>query len=141
MSSGNGSKSIKHPSSALVIVSHQSLVRRGSLQLRRIGSRLRAERNFIAIYDVNIAGKGGLENLARKIDKSGIRSVLVLPFFLHDGYHVRVELPSRLRTLRRTHPRLKLRLLPHLGSHPDLGDLVRDIIMSPGRPTATSRAE
>ena len=112
---------------ALILISHQSPLRRPNAALRLICRRLQRALTFEVVLSVNIAAPDGLESRAKRLQEKGVRELSIFPYFLHDGFHVRVELPRRIRALRRRFPALRIRQCPHLGSHPALIDAVSEL--------------
>ncbi len=56
----------------------------------------------------------------------GARRILVVPYFLHLGLHVRQDLPEILEECRRLHPGVEIVLGPHIGFHPLLAEILVD---------------
>jgi sirohydrochlorin ferrochelatase len=54
----------------------------------------------------------------------GAREVIVLPYFLHFGVHLREDVPEILREQGRKHPDVRLVLGKHLGCDDALIDLI-----------------
>jgi sirohydrochlorin ferrochelatase len=48
--------------------------------------------------------------------ESGARSIVVFPFFISSGSHVRVDIPRLLQEARGRHPQIAFTITPHLGS-------------------------
>lgn len=115
--------------SALILVSHQSLIRRPNSMLRILCRRLKQRRAFDVVWSVNIAAPNGLESKLERLKVMGVVRVIIFPYFLHDGFHVGIELPKRLRALRRRYPAIQIRQCPHLGSHPALVSVVADLTL------------
>jgi hypothetical protein len=74
----------------------------------------------------------------------GARRILLFPYFLHLGHHVRRDLPDLMLRLRMKYPAVEITMAPHLGFHPKLADVVVDRIaeaeaqlMAPVRATGT----
>ncbi len=55
----------------------------------------------------------------------GAREVIVLPYFLHFGVHLRLDIPEMLREAAAKHPEVRLILGRHLGYDDSLVALVR----------------
>ncbi len=117
----------RYTRSALILVSHQSLIRKSNSALSLLCRSLRRRRAFDVVWSVNIAASKRLESKLERLGDRGFLRVIVFPYFLHDGFHVRIELPRRIRAFRRLHPRLRIRQCPHLGSHSSLVDAVSDL--------------
>lgn len=56
--------------------------------------------------------------------EQGIRTILVQPYFLHAGNHLRLDIPEMLDEARVKFPDMQLHLGRHLGVDPALADLV-----------------
>ncbi len=66
-----------------------------------------------------------IETFAKTASRDGIRRIFLLPLFLMAGNHVKQDLPEAVQMAQR-HSSSELTLCPHLGSHPDIQNLVRD---------------
>ncbi len=55
---------------------------------------------------------------------AGADEILVLPYFLAAGRHVREDLPAQVETARRRHAGVAIRLVPHLGAARGLAELL-----------------
>lgn len=53
--------------------------------------------------------------------------ITIVPMFLGAGRHAREDLPLLVEGLRREHPKLRLQLLPTVGEHPLVLDLLATI--------------
>jgi len=124
----SGGANGRHPNRALVIVSHQSMIRKPNPGVQRLCRGMRRRMVFGRVYSTNIALKDRLEQIATRLWRAGIRQMDVFPYFLHEGFHVRVELPKRLMSIRKKYPALDVRQWPHLGCHPDLAELAADLL-------------
>ena len=62
---------------------------------------------------------------------AGCRRIDVLPLFLNTGNHVVRDIPELVRQARGDHPQVEIRLLRHLGAHPDYVALVEAIAREP----------
>lgn len=58
--------------------------------------------------------------------RQGAQRVLVIPYFLHLGMHVRQDLPAVIEACRRRHPQVEFVFGPHIGFHPLLVDILLD---------------
>lgn len=125
--SNGGTNGNRSAEAALVIVSHQSLTRKSNSHLKQMCRVMLRKKKFTRVFSTNIALKNRLESIAKRIHRDGIRRIEVFPYFLHNGFHVRVELPKRLRVIRRLYPGLRVLQCPHLGSHPALATLVLEL--------------
>jgi sirohydrochlorin ferrochelatase len=67
-----------------------------------------------------------IATFATTVARDGIKQVFLVPLFLSSGNHVNQDLPAAIK-LAEPHipPDLVLRLCPHLGSHPEIAQLVQ----------------
>ncbi len=65
-----------------------------------------------------------LPEAAGTLAAAGVREVRVLPLFLVEGRHVRVDLPAALEECLRRHPSLEFRLSPVLAKDPAVAGLL-----------------
>lgn len=71
-----------------------------------------------------LAGTGRtLENALDDAVRAGACIIHVLPYLLFDGWLTTTQLPGRICAWQRTHPRVDVRVAPHLGWHPALVQL------------------
>jgi sirohydrochlorin ferrochelatase len=63
-----------------------------------------------------------LEDLASR----GFGEILVIPYFLFDGVHIREDVPSEIEAFCSKHPLVSVRLGKTLGADRRLADVVRD---------------
>jgi sirohydrochlorin cobaltochelatase len=68
-----------------------------------------------------------IATFARAAARDGVQKVYLLPLFLMMGNHVQQDLPNAIQQAQdQISPDVNLVLCPSLGSHPDLGQLVRE---------------
>jgi sirohydrochlorin ferrochelatase len=57
----------------------------------------------------------------------GARRIVLVPYFLHPGMHVRRDLVEIIEAARAAHPAVEFVLADFLGSHPGVADLLAEI--------------
>jgi sirohydrochlorin cobaltochelatase len=65
-----------------------------------------------------------LETVVVALHHEQRRNVVILPYFLHEGHHLKCDIPQQLEELRAKHPDMTLVLGPHLGFDPRLVDVL-----------------
>ena len=55
---------------------------------------------------------------------AGAQSIIVLPFFLSDGYHVKRDIPDIVDGKRNTYTQVVFEVLPHIGSSLAMASLI-----------------
>jgi sirohydrochlorin ferrochelatase len=87
--------------------------------------------SFLELAEPDILGGGGL------CVERGAGRVLMLPYFLSAGVHLRRDLAAARDELAARHPGVEFRLGPPLGPHPLLDALVTDRIRETARARPT----
>lgn len=112
---------------ALLLIGHGSRVGPANRLLRNLARGLRArfpgrvvEACFLEAAAPDI--RGGIERCVAR----GAGSVLLIPYFLYLGGHVRRDLPKAAALARRRHPGLRVRIAAHLGHDRRLLAIVAD---------------
>lgn len=88
--------------------------------LRRRGPYAVVEAAFLELAEPSIDA-GAARCLA-----AGVRRVVLMPYFLSPGVHVRRDLDAARQRLAERHPAVEFRLAEPLGRHPLLLDVVAD---------------
>ena len=70
-----------------------------------------------------------LENAVNDLVNQGFDNLRLVPMFLGVGKHVREDLPNMLAELGHRFPGLALETLPAVGEHPDLLQLIAEIVL------------
>ena len=68
-------------------------------------------------------------NLAKGLDKpveQGADDIVVVPYFLFSGIHIREDIPKEIKEYLSSHPGLKIRLGSTLGADPRIADVLCD---------------
>jgi sirohydrochlorin ferrochelatase len=110
---------------AVLLIAHGSRQRSANADLEELAARLAAagdypivEACFLELAEPDIPGGGG-RCVAR-----GATRVLMIPYFLSAGVHLRRDLAVAREELSRRHPDVEFRLGSALGPHPLLDSLV-----------------
>jgi sirohydrochlorin ferrochelatase len=104
-----------HGKSAVILIGHGSRAAGADDAMGQIAGRLREERGGI-VEVCRMGGRGAPfgETFARCVQQ-GAETIIVLPYFLHFGVHLRRDLPEILREAAAGHPEIRLVLGRHLG--------------------------
>ncbi len=120
-----------HPTTAVLLIAHGSRRPEANADLFDLAGRLAAtgefpivQASFLELAEPDIPGGGDL------CVSEGARRVLLVPYFLSAGVHLRRDLTAARDALAERHPEVEFRLGPALGPHPLLDSLV---ISRPGR--------
>jgi sirohydrochlorin ferrochelatase len=115
------------PRAALLVIGHGSRVRAANRLLVEVARRLRSrftghivEACFLEASRPDVPS--GIETCVRK----GATRILLVPYFLYLGGHVKRDLPLLAARARRRHARLSVRIAPHLGHDERLVSVAAD---------------
>ena len=109
---------------AVILIGHGSRAAGADDDMDRIAGRLRETAGGI-VEVCRMSGRGVpfAETFERCI-RGGAKTVIVIPFFLHFGVHLRQDIPEILRETVARHPETRLVLGRHLGYDDALVSLV-----------------
>lgn len=108
-------KTNAEPQPAVILISHGSRAACADGDLERIAQDLRRKRGGI-VEVCRLGGRGTPfpAALQRCLDQGAAR-IVVIPYFLHFGVHLRKDIPEMLRRAAEAHPRIRVVLGRHLG--------------------------
>lgn len=109
---------------AVVVLGHGSRAPGASEAMERIASILRARRGGrIETAHMELADPS-LAAVLERLHSDGFRRVVLVPYFLHHGIHLREDIPGILDEVRSRLPDLEIVTAPHLGYDDALVDVV-----------------
>jgi len=112
---------------ALLIIAHGSREAEANADLHHVVQGLR-QRGAYALVEASFLelAEPGIEEGAARCVAAGASRVVLLPYFLSAGVHVRRDLTSICRALAETFPETSFHLAEPLGRHPLLLEVVAD---------------
>jgi sirohydrochlorin ferrochelatase len=109
---------------AVIVLGHGSRAPGASIAMERIVSILRERRaERIEVAHMELA-EPTLASVLDRLHEDGIRHVVLVPYFLHHGIHLREDIPAILDEARARLAGLEVVLAPHLGYDDALVDVV-----------------
>lgn len=110
---------------ALVILGHGSRAAGAADDMEQVASALRSRHpgTVIRVAHMELC-EPTLEAVIGELAGLGHSDILVLPYFLHRGNHLREDIPGLLRELATRHPSVRLILGRHLGYDDAIVDVV-----------------
>ncbi len=115
--------------SALIILGHGSRAPEATETLAAITAMVRKKVNYERVEYASLQlSEPALPAVVEELYRSGIRRILVIPFLIATGVHVKTDIPEELEALSRKHPGLTLALGEPLGADPRLAEIVVDRI-------------
>lgn len=120
---------------AVILLGHGSRAAGAADDMDRVVARLKDELDYDIVEICHMSGLG--EHFPEVVDRCiarGAMKVLIIPYFLHFGIHLREDVPAMMRKKAREYPHVRMTLGKHLGFDSALVDLVkRRIAESEGR--------
>jgi sirohydrochlorin ferrochelatase len=112
-------------SQAIAIIGHGSLYPGSGAAMIRLAARLRQDgaAPIVAAGFLNFSRPTFDQAIARCVAR-GASAITVLPYFLVEGYFVRVTLQGMIDAAQAQHPQVAFVRAPALGAHPALAELV-----------------
>ena len=116
---------------AIILLGHGSRVRQASEDMERIATTLRDQYGYsrVACCFMSRLGPQVPETLHSLI-VAGETSILVVPYFLHSGVHLRLDIPELLQREALKYPGVRVQLGAHLGYDDVLVSLVHRRILA-----------
>ena len=87
----------------------------------RVAARMPERRILRAFWEL---ARPSLDEMVGDAVRAGAGRVVVMPYFLSDGVHIRRDIPAALERLRGAHPGVEMVLLPALQNDPLLEELL-----------------
>ncbi|MHB8770962.1 MAG: sirohydrochlorin chelatase [Syntrophales bacterium] len=121
-STGEGGVGVKR---AVILIGHGSRAAGADEDMETIAAALRRQDGGI-VELCRMGGRGApFAEVFDRCVRQGAREIIVLPYFLHFGVHLRLDIPEMLREAVAKHPEVRLVLGRHLGYDDSLVALVR----------------
>ncbi len=112
-----------HGSRARVDEANQLLVEMASL----LKNRIRAG-EIAPAWMNSKSGRPGLREAAVELVQAGCREIIVAPWFLTDGLHIREDIPEIIAELEKRYPEVRFAMARPMGADPRLAEILMDRI-------------
>jgi sirohydrochlorin ferrochelatase len=109
---------------AVILIGHGSRAAGADDDMERIAERLRAAAGGGIVDLCRMAHGTSFGEAFERCVQQGARTVIVIPYFLHFGVHLRQDIPEMLREAVMKHPEIRLVLGRHLSYDDALAALV-----------------
>ena len=101
---------------AVILIGHGSRAAGADDDMDRIAGKLRVAAGGSIVEVCRMAGRGvPFDETFERCIGQGAKTVIVIPYFLHFGVHLRQDIPEILREAVARHPDVRLVLGRHLG--------------------------
>lgn len=74
------------------------------------------------------SGRPGLKEAAGELAEAGCKEIIVAPWFLTDGLHIREDIPAIIAELEQQYPDIRFALAKPMGADPRLAEIILDRI-------------
>jgi sirohydrochlorin ferrochelatase len=109
---------------AVILIGHGSRAAGADDDMERVARGLRTQNGGI-VEVCRMSGRGSsFDEAFERCVRQGVKAVMVIPYFLHFGVHLREDIPEMLREAVAKHPEVRLVLGRHLGYDDALVTLV-----------------
>ncbi|MDR3555732.1 MAG: CbiX/SirB N-terminal domain-containing protein [Syntrophobacteraceae bacterium] len=117
------------PVEAVIILGHGSRVPEAGKDMEKVAARLREKYGYPLVQVCNMSKLGPhLPEIFEKCVKLGATRVLVVPYFLHSGIHLLLDIPEMLKEEAEKFPGVTIQMGRGFGFDEHLVDLLRDRI-------------
>ena len=121
-----GEKKAAVPDEAIILLGHGSRVPDAGKDMERVSARLQEKYGYKLVEVLfHVEAWTSFPGSVREVLKLGASKVLVIPYFLHSGLHLVLDLPEMLQEQARRFPGVTLRIGGGLGSMKVLVDLIQ----------------
>lgn len=103
----------------VILLGHGSRVPGADRSMLRVAAALREKGRYANVETCNMSRLGPhFEEIFEKCVQMGARKVLLLPYFLNEGLHMKLDIPARMQKAVRRHPHVRLVFGKNLGFDP-----------------------
>jgi sirohydrochlorin ferrochelatase len=111
---------------ALLLIAHGSRQAEANADLHHVADGLRTRGHAVVEASFLELAEPGIDEAGRRCVAQGAERVVLVPYFLSAGVHVRRDLAAARARLAERFPAVEFRLAEPLGPHPLLLDVVTD---------------
>lgn len=118
---------------AMILLGHGSRVPGADRSMLRVAEALRNDKHYKHVETCNMSRLGPhFEEIFERCVAMGARKVLVLPYFLNEGLHMKLDIPVKMKKAVERYPDVTLVMGKNLGFDPILVRLVERRIIESG---------
>lgn len=111
----------------VAVFAHGSSVESANEAVRVVAERIASDETFpLHVTCFLDGGKPDLPTAVAQLLSQGATRILIVPYFLTTGLHLKRDLPDLIRQIREVHPGLPIEVTPPLDGHPALGEILLD---------------
>ena len=110
----------------IVIFAHGSSVPSANEAVRVVAEAAATAGAFEHVETAFLEARPNLDEAVARLADSGVRRILVVPYFLTLGIHLQRDLPAIVEQLSRAHQNVEIRVTAPLDGHPALMQVLLD---------------
>jgi sirohydrochlorin ferrochelatase len=110
----------------IVIFAHGSSVASANEAVRVVAEAAAATGGFEHVETAFLEARPDLDEAVERLADSGVKRILVVPYFLTLGIHLQRDLPAIVKQLSRAHQNVEIRVTAPLDGHPALVRVLLD---------------
>jgi sirohydrochlorin ferrochelatase len=116
---------------AIILLGHGSRVQQASDDMEKIATALRDQYGYLRVACCFMSRLGPhVPETLHSLIAAGETTILVIPYFLHSGVHLRLDIPELLQREAQKYPGVRIQLGAHLGYDDLLVSLVHRRILA-----------
>jgi len=110
---------------ALLIIGHGSRSTEAVQDFNRVVECVREKSDFETVVGAHMElAEPSIEDTAKLLHESGIAKVVVIPYFLFNGNHIKQDIPEILDKVREQYPEMEFSMGKPIGYEPILADIL-----------------
>lgn len=111
----------------VAVFAHGSSVESANEAVRFVAQTLSKSQDFpLTVTCFLDGGKPDLPTAVGELLAGGATRILIVPYFLTTGLHLKRDLPALISQIQEVHPGLPIEVTPPLDGHPALGEILLD---------------
>lgn len=114
---------------AVIILGHGSKLKMANYTIRKVAREIKSKRGLGIVKPAYLQlCQPSLQRTIKKITTMGCKRVIIVPFFLFMGNHVKRDIPKVIRQEAKIYKYVEFVYARHLGQDPRISDIVLDCI-------------
>jgi len=110
---------------AIILIGHGSRVPGAAESMEKVAQALQASGRYPQVTTCNMSlMRPHFEETFKRVVSHGAKTILVLPYFLNEGVHIKCDIPNMMQDIGKNYPNVRLVMGMHLGFDRLLVDLV-----------------
>ncbi len=111
----------------LVVLAHGSKVRETQETLLRILEEVKANVSYDLVEGAYLQLMNpSLEVAVDRLYEKGCKDIVVFPFFLFAGNHIKEDIPGEIEKIEEKYPEINIKFLENIGYDPKLVEIILD---------------